>query len=218
MIQRGVKSLVETAISNNVLKEEEQAIVEYGLLWAINSVGSLVGFGIIGFLIGLPELVLLGAIVGGIFRFVSGGAHLVRALDCFIFSAFVLVIFSLVAQQGALFLGHLDPLLKAGVLSVILAIGLFMGLRIIDRYAPAGNEKRPITNETERHRLKLLSFTFAFLIFIGFILACFIFRRVDFGLMIMLAFGFQLFSLTPTGFSMVNFVSKKMEKIPKIGR
>ena len=81
MIERNVKRLVDQAVSHNVLAEKERPIIEYGLNWAINCFGRLVGFVILGFLVGFPNLIMIGAVVGGVFPF--GGAHLDRPLDCF---------------------------------------------------------------------------------------------------------------------------------------
>lgn len=215
MIERNVKRLVDQAVSHNVLAEKERPIIEYGLNWAINCFGSLVGFVILGFLVGFPNLIVIGAVVGGVFRFFSGGAHLDRPLDCFLLSSVVLILSGYLAKYSALLIANLEPLWKAGIASVILAIGLFFGLRIIDIYAPAANEKRPIVDPNERQRLKHFSFIFAFLILMSFIFAVFIRLRFDIGMMIMSVFMFQLFSLTPLGFTVFASISNLLEKIRK---
>ena len=99
---------------------------------------------------------------------------------------------------------HLEPLWKLVLLVSILAIGLFFGLRIIDVFMlQRPMRKRPIGDLLmNRQRLTAFSFIFPFLILIQVSFTVFIRLRFEIlSMMIMFTFWFQLFSLTPFGFT-----------------
>jgi len=85
-VEKYVDRILDYAVQSEIVSKDTQKVVRYGLLYLINVFGSFLGFMILGYLFGYPELVFIGVVVGSGFRFVSGGAHFSHPLLCFLYS------------------------------------------------------------------------------------------------------------------------------------
>lgn len=195
-----------------VLAEEsgrDQEILLYSLTLVKSS---LMGYGslfLVSYVLGVWKYALIGAITASCFRIFSGGAHATAPLRCSIIG---IVIFTGVGFAASIFSGGIG---RTGILCLIplLAATAFY---IIFRYAPADTPGKPIESRAQKKSLRTIS-----LLLLGtwtFVMMICALRVSSPGIInylgaSMLGLSWQVFSLTPQGYSTSHWFDHLLKSI-----
>lgn len=192
---RFIHNVVNSAINQGVLEKENEDVAVYGLEWGFHFILGLFGLFTVGLALGMWRSVMLAAVVGSSFRFVSGGAHFNSSILCFVFTCVSFVVVTIAASLLAPFLTMYSPLLTI-LLPLVAAL---LGTTIVYTYVPAATANRPIRNEAERQKFRKLSFIYVAGITLIFLISLWQLTLWHYPLTAFFAFALQLFSLTPVG-------------------
>lgn len=150
---------VSNGVENNLdgITPTQKEIIKYTVIQLIGEVIKLAIMVAIVWPFGVAHLLLIAIFSMAIYRLPSGGAHSKSHIACFITSS-------------TLFLGNviLSSLLKGPYLDIIYFFILLFNIPVIHFLAPADTEMKPVANEKQRKKLKVVSYVCMFLtIFIG---------------------------------------------------
>lgn len=151
-MEKLAKKIAE-ALGNSLNKNEEQvAVMAYGLTAIIQMFSILAVSVLFGVFAGvLPEVFVVFFSVGFLRRLI-GGAHSKGIYSCFFISVFCIIVFGLLTKF--VIVKYLPLYLIATLSILIYAYSIFLTYKL----APVGNEKKPISSEKKRLRLRKSAF------------------------------------------------------------
>lgn len=188
------------------LTGEQQAVVAYGALTAVNTVVTILLLAAGGLLSGLESLVFTASVTGAAFRVLTGGAHYTAPWRCSGVSALTYVLLAWLASA----VGRLPlpvPVLIGGGLFALAA-----GLWVIAVHAPSDTRAFPLSPEKKaRLRRKAVGLALpAGALWIGLALAG---ASVSLLWAALFAFCWQMFTVTPLGFRAVGAIDLALRRL-----
>ncbi len=136
--------------------EGDVDVIRFGLEIVLGALLKVVAITLVSYLLGIMPLVLAVLLTSSSFRLVSGGVHFHTFARCTAFSIFSAVFIGYIAMM-------FGPRLNATELVLVIGCVALVGYHITLRWAPADTEHKPITNESKKRKLKMLSRIYVFL-------------------------------------------------------
>lgn len=187
-------------ISNWLAREsgKDQEVLAYSLT-LIKSFISGYGFlFLVSFIFGLWSFALTAAVTASIFRVFTGGAHATTPANCTIIGVFLFTGFGALADNAAF--------AAEGYFFNLLLVGLFfLSFIVFYRYVPADTPGKPITSQAQKKYLRTISFSLLGLYCVSvyfFVITFSGYPYVNYLVASLLGFSWQVFTLTPLGYSL----------------
>lgn len=187
------------------------------LLYSLNLIkSSLMGYSLLfltSYIFGVWRYALTAAVTASVFRIFSGGAHATSAIRCSIIGLTVFTGF------GA-FAGKIVDKGRLQAFLVYLLILLLFSFITLYRYAPADTPSKPINSQAQKKTLRLTSFI---LLASYSVLVLYVSRTSAGNLYInyiaasSLGLGWQMFTLTPWGYSFNHAFDSSLKNLMKGG-
>ncbi|HYG59100.1 MAG TPA: accessory gene regulator B family protein [Symbiobacteriaceae bacterium] len=186
-------------IAEGKLGDEQAAVVAYGAMTAVNTVTTTLLLGIAAWVTNLGPLLAVAALTGASLRVLTGGAHYTSPWRCSLASAAAY----LGMAFGAMQMGIASPAALGMAGAVVWAAGTV----VIWRFAPTDTKAYPLP-EAKRQRLRRLSLAYS--AFVAILWSVALAQGVNPVLLAaaLLAYGWQLFTVTPAGFTVIRTVDQ----------
>lgn len=130
------KLTLEKLLDNQIIKEEDMEVYEYGLTLLIGTIGKIIGFIIIGLLTGLLKEILVFIIFFSSLRLQAGGYHAKTVLSCFL-GTLVLIGFAILFIK----------ILPTSYQPLFNLFSIVISILLVCLYSPLESENRPLTEE-----------------------------------------------------------------------
>lgn len=189
------------------LSQRDQAALRFGFEVLFGEGIKLVVFLGVAYFLGVTQEVFIIAMISALLRMISGGVHCSTYSHCLLFSATRFNIMGLAVRWLASNLPHIC------LLGIVLS-AFMVAWWVVDCWVPADNPNRPITDLSEKIKFKKISFYFINIWLISMTAVWGIgFYYSDSGRIIIAAtmgILWQIFSVTPWGYRMVNALDKSL--------
>ena len=130
------KLTLKKLFENDIIKEEDMEVYEYGLTLLFGTLGKIIGFIIIGLLTGLLKEILVFIIFFSGLRLQAGGYHAKTALNCFLGS---------LAVMGVAII--LVKILPVDYQPVFNLLSIIISIFLVFQFSPQESENKPLTEE-----------------------------------------------------------------------
>jgi len=130
------KLTLKKLFENDIIKEEDMEVYEYGLTLLFGTLGKIIGFIIIGLLTGLLKEILVFIIFFSGLRLQAGGYHAKSVLNCFLGS--------LAAMGIAIFIVKILPV---SYQSIFTLFSIIISILLVFLFSPLESENKPLTGE-----------------------------------------------------------------------
>ncbi|MEW6276817.1 MAG: accessory gene regulator B family protein [Bacillota bacterium] len=141
------------------LTDEQKEVALYTLQVILYGFYAFLGTGLVGLFLGCLFPTLIIAITIFILRCFSGGAHSNSPFGCILLSAL------LIPLSGKLIV-TIAPLMSVYVLVILIVFGFLVSFYVTWRLAPVDTPAKPVSSESHRLQLKIMSLFAVVLIFI----------------------------------------------------
>jgi len=130
------KLTLKKLFENDIIKEGDMEVYEYGLTLLFGTLGKIIGFIIIGLLTGLLKEILVFIIFFSGLRLQAGGYHAKSVLNCFLGS--------LAAMGIAIFIVKILPV---SYQSIFTLFSIIISILLVFLFSPLESENKPLTGE-----------------------------------------------------------------------
>ncbi len=191
LVESASRKLVDGFYSDK--KQEEKAVLQYGLSALLSTIIGFVVIGVVSGLLGIFKLAMTATLVSGVIRLFAGGVHSSTYKQCVTTGGIVFTGLGLITQQLGSLLSNRGTIL----LVWLVFIG---GGSLIYRYAPAGVKEKPIKSKDKQRKLRVYSFIIFFIITtVALMLLSFEVNKLI-ALAMLLGAIWELFTITPIAY------------------
>jgi len=191
---------------------EESGKDQEVLLYSLTLVKSaLMGYGLlflVSYIFGVWQYTLIAAVTASIFRVISGGAHASSPMRCSIIGILLFTSFGWMAEM----VGDINRLVVVSLVLILASVSFL----IFYRYAPADTPSKPINSHAQRKYLRVISFSLLVLWTSTALYSTYSFSGypyVNYLLAGMLGLAWQVFTLTPLGYTTSHALDTHLKSI-----
>jgi len=187
------------------LDTKETAAIRFGLeslLDFIINLGVIIG---VALWLEIMPYVLAVLVPSSLLRLVSGGAHCSTFLRCLVLSVAIMIGFGQLAAK---------IMISTPLLCALIAILVASGFYVIYKWVPADTPAKPIVSAVKRARYRKLSYIYMAIWAVAMsVLTLWSETTSGFAFASIGGVGWQIFSITPSGYRFVAIIEKLIDKV-----